>query len=269
VVSEKEIWEENGWTKVQGAANSARTLAAAEGIMRYEVGLSRDREERRVTTQDQKINGMKLQGQLSSIPHTFAAKVMVTLSMYMGSHERAFDTEMLVYPEYDPEDMVNHVVTMAAEADQDSVFVSRVLEDTEVNENARPGLTIFLKEQVSFDDMVPIMAELEKLGIGAFTLQVDPRAKEEFRPEVMAMGKPDRFNGIRVQFIPEFSETPDVDLKTMRAAMILAKEVLQEHGNVSYIGNYRYDTLLFRKGEYDPTGRITSATANGRRDAWL
>ena len=27
---EKEIWEKSGWTKVQGAANSARALAAAQ-----------------------------------------------------------------------------------------------------------------------------------------------------------------------------------------------------------------------------------------------
>ena len=104
---EKEIWEEEGWTKVKGAANSARALAAAEGIRRYEVGLSRARPERIPTSEDQKIYGMKLHGQLNSIPHTFAAKVMDTLSMYMGSPERAFDTETLVYPEYDPEDLVD------------------------------------------------------------------------------------------------------------------------------------------------------------------
>jgi hypothetical protein len=266
---EKEIWEKSGWTKVQGAANSARALAAAEGISRYEVGLSRDRTERRVTTEDQKIHGMKLQNQIASIPHAFASKVMDTLSMYMGGHERAFDTETLVYPEYDPEHLVNHVVTMGAQADQDSLFVSRVLAPGEKNENSRPGMTVFLKNQVSFDDMAPIMRELEKLGIGAFTLQVDPRAKEELRPEVMAQGRPDRFNGIRVQFIPEFSENKEADQKKMNEAMIAAKNILLEHGNVSYIGSYNYDTLVLFKGEYDPTGNITDAAANSRREAWL
>ena len=158
---------------------------------------------------------------------------------------------------------------MGAEADQDSVFVSRVLDPGEVSENARPGITVFLREQVSFKDMAPIMAELEKLGIGAFTLQVDPRAKEEFRPEVMALGRPDRFNGIRVQFIPEFSSNREADLQTMQDAMIAAKEILLTKANVSYIGDYRYDTLVLEKGEYDPTGTIRGSAAKSRRDAWL
>src|SRR4029077_4253675 len=115
---EKSVWEKEGWTRVQGAANSARALAAAEGISRYEIGLSRDRTEKRVNTEKQKVYGIKLHGQLSAIPHSFATKVMDTLSMYMGSHERAFDTEQLVRPEYDPEEMLNHVVNMGAEADQ-------------------------------------------------------------------------------------------------------------------------------------------------------
>jgi hypothetical protein len=259
---EKSVWEKEGWTRVQGAANSARALAAAEGIGRYEVGLSQD-------AKKQKAYGAKLHGKLASIPGSFAAKVMDTLTLNKkGASTRAFDTEQLVRPEFNPEHLLNHVLQAAGEGEQDHAMVARVLPEGEENPNARPGMTVFLKEQVSLKDLEPIMAELKKLGMGV-TLQVDPRAKEELRPEVKANGNPDRFNGVRIQFIPELVKGAKADSRTMNDAMVAAKKVLQDHGNVSYIGSYSYDTLVLKKGEYDSSGNVTGTAANSRREAWL
>ena len=203
---EKHVWETKKWTRILGASNSMKAMSEAEAVNRYELGLSRDRTEKRVTAKDQRIHGMKLRNNLSGIAHTVGVKVMDTLSMFQGKKERAWDSEILVYPEYDPQEMIDYVVEVAGTSNQDATHISRVI-DTEFekdNPNARPGITVFFREQVDLAAVQPVMAELERLKINGFTLQVDQRARVELRPEVMKKGVPDRFFGVRMQFVPEY-----------------------------------------------------------------
>ena len=276
--AEKELWESKGWTRILGASNSMKALAEAEAVSRYELGLSRDREEKRVGVKEQRTHGMKLRNSLSKIQHTVGAKVMDTLSMFQGSRERAFDSEILVYPEYDPKEMIDTVVEVAGTSNQDATHISRVI-DTEYetdNPNARPGITVFFREQVDLAAVQPVMAELERLNINGFTLQVDPRATTEItpragQPKALKKGVPDRFFGVRMQFVPEYFDTP-ADAESAKAQIIAgiaeARMALQGMPNVAYINEVYYDTLVLKKGEYDPTGKLTDAAAIHRAEVW-
>lgn len=268
--AEKEVWERAGWTPVQGAESSAMAMAEAEGVQRFEVGISRDRTEAPVTTSDQVAHGIALRNKINSQPHVLAAKVQDTVGMFKRTVERSFDTEILAYPDFDPAQTVADLVHMAGTSNQDATFISRaILDPDEDNPNARPGLTVFFREQVSATKLRPILTKLKALGLDGFTLQIDPRAKADLTPNVRKGGvRPNQFSGVRLQFIPEFSENPELDMEKAAKAMVDANAMLQELTNIAYINNVRYDTLVLSKGEYDQSGSLKDAAAIQRAEVW-
>ena len=80
-------------------------------------------------------------------------------------------------------------------------------------------------------------------NLDGLTLQVDSRGSQEITPRggqpgMMKKGVPDRYSGIRMQFIPEYFKSPKEAAKALAqvtAGILEAKTVLQEVPNIAYI----------------------------------
>jgi hypothetical protein len=256
---EKEIWEKEGWTAVRGAANSARALAAAEGVRRFVAGVPNERKDSLVNVSHNMAQGLELQAELHKDEKVIGANVQDTHAIHNGERQRSFDAEWLAHAEYNPEKTVKDLARMAHTLDRDGTYISRIIhDDDEVNPNATSGLTIFLKKQATPEDLKAFEAKLKKLGIDNAVLQVDPRVK----PGELG---PDRYNGVRIQFLPKFGKATEAKFTKTLAKV---RSAFASDPSVALVDTVRYDTLTLKKGEYDATGELTSAAARERGAAW-
>ena len=252
--AEKEFWTENNWTSEAGEGGSFESMADKEGMGRYVVGMSQERPGKIPSNESQQTEGSQMQSLVAKMPGVLASRFKDTIGYFGGVKERSFDGELIVNPFFDTADLVSQVAEFGQAKDQDATFISRVLDDGEVNDNARPGLEIFFKSKQSFEKARPIIAKMLKKGFDGSTMIVDPRTggdrtaterktKREFASE---------FVGIRLQYIPEFAG--DVDWKTkvpdIQGTLLGLARELKSNNMISRANVLEYDTLVMERGTY-------------------
>jgi hypothetical protein len=128
------------------------------------------------------------------------SKVLSTEGRY-GGVERSIDLEVVTREGYDPAALQVQMLREAMNAQQDSMFLSRVLrykENVDLLQH-RPGVEIYFREGKAVADMQPILDDLAKVGVEYYTVIVDARRM----PGAMA-GEMGNAVGVRLQYIPEF-----------------------------------------------------------------
>ena len=140
--------------------------------------------------------------------------------------------------------------------DQEVVFVSRVLNPSENNPNARPGIEIHFKSRLDYQKARPIIAKLTASGIEGLTMIVDPRAN------LPGPGGPNDFIGVRFQYVPEIAGHADWKNTAVEIGIKLSEiaEQLRQTEGVAYAERVNYDTWVRTKNE------LNTATRTGNSD---
>lgn len=126
-----------------------------------------------------------------------AAKALSTEGRY-GDIERSVDLEVRADANYDPTPLWKHMVSEAALAKQDSVFLAREIEALDEIDPARhtPGVELLFNGPVARADLDARLEELKQQGVEFLTVMVDGKPST---PGAM----PDAI-GIRMLYMPEF-----------------------------------------------------------------
>lgn len=188
------------------------------------------------------------------------SKVASTLGLY-GDPERSFDVEVVAKEGYDPATLMRELVQVGQEAQQDSVFLSRVLRDGEDYDPKihRPGIEVYFRESKPMEEIQPILDEINKILPGGYTVVVDGRRSGEFRDGAMPP-----VVGIRAQYIPEFDvrygETALLEMDDEQIAAHMEKQadklesdaadILADVQGVTFAGTFWHETDVRFLGEY-------------------
>lgn len=275
---EKELWTKSGWTSAQGEGGSFEAEADKAGLERFMAAWSIQVGNNRPADAEVKMEAARLLATVRSDDDVTAARAVPTIGMYDAeSHERSFDTEVTAGPNWSPWAFIGELSRIAKERKQDAIYFSRVLKPNEENDNARPGIEIYFKTERDLQSTLPLIRSLTADGQQGFTLTVDPRS------EMPGGAQAEKFNGIRIQFVPEFeirfggpgAEALASGDRERVAAIVAAKtielsdiaeKVMSEDG-VALARRYNYDTLVVTKEDYDDyTDAATGDRAESSRE---
>lgn len=275
---EKELWTKSGWTSAQGEGGSFEAEADKAGLERFMAAWSIQVGNNRPADAEVQMEAARLLATVRSDDDVTAARAVPTIGMYDAeSHERSFDTEVTAGPNWSPWAFIGELSRIAKERKQDAIYFSRVLKPNEENDNARPGIEIYFKTERDLQSTLPLIRSLTADGQQGFTLTVDPRS------EMPGGAQAEKFNGIRIQFVPEFeirfggpgAEALASGDRERVAAIIAAKtielgdivdKVMREDG-VALARKYDYDTLVVTKEDYDDyTDAATGDRAESSRE---
>lgn len=275
---EKELWTKSGWTSAQGEGGSFEAEADKAGLERFMAAWSIQVGNNRPADAEVQMEAARLLATVRSDDDVTAARAVPTIGMYDAeSHERSFDTEVTAGPNWSPWAFIGELSRIAKERKQDAIYFSRVLKPNEENDNARPGIEIYFKTERDLQSTLPLIRSLTADGQQGFTLTVDPRS------EMPGGAQAEKFNGIRIQFVPEFeirfggpgAEALASGDRERVAAIVAAKtielsdiaeKVMSEDG-VALARRYNYDTLVVTKEDYDDyTDAATGDRAESSRE---
>ncbi len=189
-----------------------------------------------------------------------ASKVLSTEGRY-GAPERSFDLELVVKDGYDPHPLLQETFQTAMDRNQDAAMLSRVLRhDEEPNlMQHRPGLEIYFRDAKAIDELQPILDQLKKEGINAYTVAVDGR-----RSVAALRGEMPPAVGVRIQTVPEYEQRFGVfdwskltnkamaDQMEMRAMKMerVAQRLMRQVKGITEAQQLWYDTEVRFKNEY-------------------
>lgn len=251
---EKEIWSQNGWTTTEGQGGSFETEADFEGnplksvikelratamsknsseakkaqaletlkgmkevAQRWQGGISISREDALPQDAQQAAAARELYDALQSdndVESIIAMRAHSTLGMYEGYGERSLDLEVVTRKGFSPAAVFQKMVELAKDHNQDSIFISRVLKDSEEPDllRHRPGIEMYFRDAKSYEQLREDLEEgkkpekllnvLEAEGVSFYTLITDGRRNTQ----ALSGAMPDKIVGIRFQFVPEFDE---------------------------------------------------------------
>lgn len=271
---EKEIWTEKNWTNEEGAGGSFMEEIGKIQSNRFVVGLSQQIERpgheafKPQNPEQARFANELLQDLRTKYLNMISLRAMDSIGMFMSDLERAIDLEMVHGADMDPNDLIRTVLYHAWSKDQQATYISRVLDphEEDQNENARPGLEVYFKEEVPRHVLDMVVEYLTSNGINGFTLVVDQRTKPDPR------GGPNKFLGVRFQYIPEFSEDGENWAKAatdINDILINAIHLLKQMPGVAYSEIMRYDTLVLLKGiDYDDSGISPGTLGKSEAVAW-
>lgn len=267
--AEKEIWEMRKWTQIMGAGSSMNALAEATAAQRYEAGTMPGK----VSAKDKRLMGetIGLRDKINGEQHVLGAKMVPSTNIHDGVEGKTFDGEWITHPEYDPANTVGHVAEAAARLGKDAAHISRVIVNPyEVNENRTPGLHIFFRGRVGEAEIKGVLAKLKEAGItNGISLSVDPRVRPEIIKSLDPATGANQYNGVRVQYIPEYEAADGMTRDQIEQAFADAKVALDEDANVAESRVLYYDTLVLKKDtDYDSSGKLTKNVSDGRGKAW-
>ena len=226
--AEKEVWGKYGWTNEEGEGGSFEAQLDAELVQRFLVGLSQEVVSPEVPVSqwfipraaEQEAFGNEVRNAVINLPNVLAARAMDSFGMFMETVERALDVEVLTGPDFDPRPLIDIVARQAGQKNQKSTFISRVIDplNTQEEPNARPGVEVYFTNEVDLEELRPVIDFLQSNGINGFTAIVDPRA------QILGVeATPNRFRGIRFQYVPEYSK----DAKWAGKAEKIRKTLIQ------------------------------------------
>lgn len=205
------------------------------------------------------------------------SKVLSSEGRYGTDVERSIDLEVVTREGYDPAKLQVQMLQEAINAQQDSMFLSRILRHNEDVDTLthRPGVEIYFREGKAVQDMQPILDDLAKVGVEFYTVVVDARRM----PGAMA-GEMGNAVGVRFQYIPEFDvrygssdmlKMTDDELRSkMQQKSVeltkLADDVMQKVQGVTFAQQLWYATDVRFQHEYqgaiDGISNRTASAAN-------
>jgi len=185
--AEKELWGKKNWTTKVGEGGSFEENIEANPAQRYLAGVSAQQGEEAPSRENVKRVQDAIESTLAKDKSVLAFRAKETKGLYGNTVEESFDTEWVAKQGYDPTDIVSTLAQQAKNNEQYDIIVSKVINPTEANANARPGVEIYFMDQQSMNNVMPVLQKFTSKGQDGFTLVVDPRAKD------------DRYMGVRLQ----------------------------------------------------------------------
>jgi hypothetical protein len=189
------------------------------------------------------------------------SKFASTIGRY-GADERAFDIEVVAKEDFDPGPFFRQMVEEARAANQDAVFLSRVLtSDEQVDESRhRPGIEVYFRESAPLSEIEDVLAKIKAIVPNGFTVVVDGRRSERFRD-----GQMPNVVGVRAQLIPEFEARygdeswqglDEAGLRakvqaTAKAMRLQTDQILADVEGVTFCGIMWHETDVRFREEYD------------------
>jgi hypothetical protein len=184
-----------------------------------------------------------------------------TIGEFMGDTERSLNFEIVTQTDFDPAAVTRSLVEAGKKNNQDSVFISKVVDPTV--SGARPGVEIYFKNRTDVAGTQALTKKVTDLlrdrDLVGFTFITDARQGD--RVDVQALTKNQGqqtagINGIRFQYIPEF----DPSFDPARAAEIFSEkedlylEITTEMSKlegITYADTVFYDTQVFKNEGMD------------------
>jgi hypothetical protein len=175
--------------------------------------------------------------------------------------EPAYDLEFVTRQNFDPHPTFENMVREAKKRNQESTFLSEVIEPGAIP-NANPGVEVYFTKKLGPDVVDSLTKAINQLGVDAgFTFVTDFRAKNR------AAGGENvgEYVGIRVQYIPEFGGGVE-GIEAARKQMYDALESITAFDGVSSARYVEYDTQVLFKDDYD--AYLAGSLSGDRQASW-
>lgn len=295
---EKEIWETNNWTRVEGGSYSDELLkynlayvtagvtTQTEGSdasliqpgTRLDADMGAPGSNTVPTTQAMLDAMAPVADILRKSPDVVSFTATPTLGLYGSQFERSFALSGTVKSSFDLGNMTAEVFALADQNMQADAFVSVAVPPDRVDNalNARPGLTVRFKKPMAAFELLPIIKQLQENGIDGFTVLPDSTDKGLAR-------------GLSAQAVPEMTLRWDADLRQKitrdpgalevwmadrEAALARSSEFLvKHHANISTADLAHFDTFVSGKGTYERDSQTVRSLGDiagklGSKGAW-
>lgn len=235
---------------------------------RFVGGLSPDREEDPARPEHFEQGQNEVTSLIRSDPNVMMAKATPSRgrSITPGGDvydEKAYDAEFVTRRDYDPQPLWQKLVGMAKERNQDSVFLSEVLEPGKHDvADANPGVEVYFRNRIDDATAEKITHLISALGVDAgFTFVTDFRAQDR-ASKGQNRGE---YVGLRLQYIPEFGGGPE-GVEAARDAMANAIGEIAKMDGVSNARYVEYDTQVAFRDDYEK--HLAGHVPEGRSAAW-
>ena len=250
-----------------GPSQARATLEEMQAIARrFTGGLSQERPDIKPTPDSMLAGSKAVAEDLYKNPNVIMYKATPSQGRYIDPQgnifdETAFDLEFVTRQNFDPNPTFRKMVEEARAKNQDSTFLSEVVEPGTVP-NANPGVEVYFTKKVGPDVVDSLTKTINQLGVDAgFTFVTDFRAKNR------AAGGENvgEYVGIRMQYIPEFGNGVE-GIGAAKKKMYEALNQIAEFDGVSTARYVEYDTQVAFKGDYDAV--IAGSLPGDRRASW-
>lgn len=290
---EKEHWTKNNWTSKAGEGGSFEEQLDKAPAYAWQAGYTIAKsgpapENAEMAAEIKRINPV-----LKNDPDVIAYRILPTQGLYAGWPERSFDQEVISTTSWDPAKWISTLAEGAQREEQYDMFVSRKLGLNEKHPNARPGIEVAFKRELTAEEVQPIMDTIVGKGVDGFTLTVNPihaRTLGDSGQET------DKFAGLRLQYVPEiFLRAVNEGWASLEDAAVAEEHRRLTSGDATLISNvlhekqdrmqdavdairtaddvahssvYRYNTLVIGKENYSDysTGRYKTADSPFREN---
>jgi hypothetical protein len=228
------------------AAEELKTLEGAP--QRTVAGVAMERPGEVPTNMQQSLLANEVTVSVQNDPKVIGFQANNTIGRFDGGNERSLNVEVTTQTDFDPAPLISDLVKAGKKYNQDSVFISKVVDaDTA---NARPGGEVYFKTAKSQEELIAISEILKKYDIDGFTFVTDARQSDRAVVQSGGTDQTAKLTGIRFQYIPEFDGTASsADLANIMANKAkqyykAMNEMLSIEG-VTYADVVYYDTKVY------------------------
>ena len=282
---EKEKWAKNGWTTKAGEGGSldfesvyggspdfgrtkelrsiinsvnsseADKIKAAEELKTLEgapqrtvAGIAMERPGKVPTNLQQAQFSEEVTVSIKQDPKVIGFQAPSSIGRFNSVNERSLNLEVTTQTDFDPAPLISDLVKAGKKYNQDSVFISKVVDaDTP---NARPGGEIYFKTPRTKAQLIKLSEKLKKFDIDGFTFITDARQSDRAVVQSKGNKKTATLTGIRFQYIPEFAGTiNDPNLARILDDKVDAftdvMQLMRKEDGVTYADVVYYDTTVF------------------------
>ena len=238
---------------VARTANAESTLAEeAAPLDRLVTGVSAERPGQVPSNQTQAAMAGDLADSLAGNDQVVAHKFTNTYGNFAGVNERSLDGEIIVREGFNDTDLVNQLVKTGIEKDQDSVFLSKVIQNPtpEQQATANPGMELYFTKRKKAAFAQVLSDRLRERGIDGFTFVTDARRADDINVQAGGNEATSGITGLRIQYIPEFLNPKDPATMTREAAEDIYYDLVEEFSQEGFISSanvVHYDTKVFRR----------------------
>lgn len=237
---EKELWTKKDYTNKRGEGGSFEALIAKMAPENWQFGYTINRDsppsDQAMATEAKRIT--KVFGSEDGVE---LFRVTPTQGLFAGDPERSFDMEAVTSPDWKPGRVISYLAEGARATQQYDIFISRKLGEDELHPNARPGLEIAFKRDLTREELDPILQTLMTNGVDGFTVTVNPIHARTLQPG--QEGK--QFSGIRLQYVPEITQRAvRLGWATDQASLDEANELASgDQNRIDAVLKYRSETI--------------------------
>ena len=182
-------------------------------------------------------------------------KLTNTHGRYQGTSERSIDAEIVTQQGFDPKPLTRRLVEMGKKRDQDSVYRSKVVPNPKEGQKVNPGLEIYFIKKMSEEFTTKLADDLRAAGVDGFTFITDARQADRIAEQAANApeGATAGLTGIRMQYIPEFSDAPTAaEVQKMEDLFEDLAEKYSKEGNIAAANFVYYETEVFTNTKWGP-----------------